>query len=693
MKRLLIASLFMLASITGARTEQSLPALPLPKSLPQYDLKVRILPEAHRLEAAGTVRLPAADSVRERVQLGLSELMGDFKVEVLQPPVSAGPAALEKKERPWNASFAGPGWGTNTWTISPQRPIPAGEPVLLRVSYASAGGLSTSFGFYVGPEGSFAAGLLTAWYPEVETDVTDYRARGLRGTGTLQFTVPAGYTVYTAGTERSAPEQKRQGDFRFEVEQPTWFSFGAARYTAHHRGGPVKIAVYMLEPRPQQKVEQILEGCSKLIAALAREFGPYPYSGFAVVEVPPAQAQKAGFSGASLDSFMLGNSSYFDQEFNTWFYAHEIAHIWWGNLVQRKGPRGLYMMDEAMATYGALRAIETLEGAEAAEHFRRTGYAGWPEYCGYTYLVRAAADFDRRLDDLPANSFLGSRLANSKGMFVWDMLSREVGREKFSRALQSITRKHAFQRITWEEFLEAIEAGAGRDLGWFYAQWFERSGAPDWQLEWKQEGSVLRCAVTQSAPYFRATVEAEATGRSCQRLARTVEIHGPRTEFNWPVDFTVKSVTLDPHFLALHWTPEYRVEAEALLPYTRGELKLSEGQNEEAYKQFEAALARAPEKDLFGLRFLLEYGLGQALTELNRIDEAKTHLQAALSSHTRRADTLPWVYVQLAKVAKKLNDEALLKWAADAAIAADSAAGGRTGAVEEIRSILNPNKK
>ena len=51
------------------------------------------------------------------------------------------------------------------------------------------------------------------------------------------------------------------------------------------------------------------------------------------------------------------------------------------------------------------------------------------------------------------------------------MLSREIGRKKFQSVLRGITRRYAFRRLTLKEFWREIEAGAGRDLGWFYQQW------------------------------------------------------------------------------------------------------------------------------------------------------------------------------------------------------------------------------
>lgn len=161
------------------------------------------------------------------------------------------------------------------------------------------------------------------------------------------------------------------------------------------------------------------------------------------------------------------------------------------------------------------------------------------------------------MGDLPADAKFRD-VAYNKGFFVWDMLSREIGRKKFQHILRNITRRYAFQRLTIKELWRAIEANAGRDLSWFYKQWFERMGAPDFHLTWKQEGAVVHGTITQMAPDYRATLEVEFAGDDEQRFSRSVSVNGPQTRFALTAGFRVASLTLDPHYLVLRWTPEYR---------------------------------------------------------------------------------------------------------------------------------------
>ena len=64
-------------------------------SVPQYDLTVRLLPDAHRLVATGTMRLPASSTPRAELRLIMSDLMREFRVEILEPAASAGLARLD----------------------------------------------------------------------------------------------------------------------------------------------------------------------------------------------------------------------------------------------------------------------------------------------------------------------------------------------------------------------------------------------------------------------------------------------------------------------------------------------------------------------------------------------------------------------------------------------------------------------
>jgi hypothetical protein len=506
---------------------------------PVYDLAIHVIPDSHRIEVAGTVRLPKRDKPQATIEMNLSELMTDFQVQIVEPAANAGPLELVKEnKKEADEHFV-------RWTLRLKNPIAANQSVQLHFSYG--GGEKSDFVFYIGPEGSFAGGANTLWYPQLEEN--DGRARGQ-----LRFSVPAGYTVLATGENRGIGAEEAKGNFNFENELPSHFSFAAGKYTILERGGSVPMRAYLLHPR--ENIQGYLDGCTKILAVLSKEFGPYPYKTFAIAEVPTGPALRAGFTGASFNSFMLANKEALDQPFNLAYYGHEIGHQWWGNLVTHADePHGDYLLDEALAQFGSMRVVETVDGPAAAEEYRRNGYPGYiPSQCGYGYLRFAKYGKDHALYDLPndPNSHL---LADNKGFFVWDMLARVVGPEQFSKVLHEITEKYKFRTIRWDEFVAAVQSTSKEDLGWFFSEWFERKGAPDWHVTWKQDGNTVRGEIKQAEPFYRVQLEVETIGVNGESVVHMVDTKEVQTELNWPVSFQVRDVVVDPHYHILHWTP------------------------------------------------------------------------------------------------------------------------------------------
>jgi aminopeptidase N len=642
------------------------------KALPVYDLAVKILPEAHRLEASGSLRLAPYGEARQFVQIGLSDLMQNLEAEFLEPRACAGQARIEKA-RESNKTIV--------WKLAPPKEIPAGEAVRLRFSYAGGGAIR--FVFYIGEEGSFAGGFNTLWYPQVESSPNT----AAKSTGVLRFSVPKDYQVIATGSKRSLPEEEASGAFRFDVTQPSMFTFAAAKYTVEHRlsSTGVPTSAYLLRRRP--KIGDYLENCARVLDILTQEFGPSPYREFALVEVPTEQASKADFAGASFEGFIFSNAEFLDQDFNTAYYGHEISHQWWGVSVGRKGARGNMMLSEALAQYGSLRAVELLEGSRAAERYRRSGYPGYIVMQNATgYFMVEAGGFDQALANLQQGQFTRI-LADGKGFIVYDMLARTIGREKFSRILQRIAREYAADNISWEEFLQAIENGAGMSLKWFYDQWFERKGAPEWDVTWQQDGNTVRGAISQPSPYFRARVEILLEGDEYQASVQNVELQSARTEFSFPAKFRVRALTVDPHYLVLHRTPPLRALKAAMGAHIQASVERNKKQFEAAEKILRDALEKATDPDPYGARFTLQVSLGQVFLEQKRFAEAKASLQAALANPGRRAEVLPRAYLYLAQAAKGLQDETVLNFAVNSAIAAEAAIGG-SDVSNEARRLL-----
>jgi len=611
-------------------------------SLPpvSYRLTARFS-DAGALEIAGTLRLPSAASAGEPLTLVLTESAKRLKLELLETDRSAIALSAEKQSGDDPPE-------RRKWRVV----LPSGSTSMhrsLRFSYLLD--KTSEPIFHLGKEAAFAGGISTAWYPQlIGTDGTR-----LLALGEVTFQVPRGQTVYMTGKRIHSAKEKTGGTFRFLLTTPVYFSFASGPYHIQRHG---TLSLYLL--RKREGSLSYLRDLQRVIHVLSREFGPFPYESFALVEVDAEAGRAAGFDGASLDGLMLAIGPFLDRPFNLAFYGHEIGHQWWGGVVRRKGPDGAYFMDEALAQWGSLRVVQAIAGQNAAEQYRRVGHPGYYfEYSGFSYLRRSQRGLDHQLATLPiSDGTLSRRVANSKGMFVWDMLAETIGRERFRAILREIIRKNWFKRITWDELWNAIESSAGQDLKWFYRQWLERTGAPEWTLSWRQEGQTLRGVLEQREPFYRLYLKVLIHDKECRR--RQVQILRSdrlRTDFEWRIPFQAASVVVDPHFEVLHWTEEYRREAEALEPYTDGDLKLLYGKTEEARVLFSAALKEVRAPDRYALRFLLEFGLGQAFLDMGRLQESREHLLRAASSSVKRPEALPEVFAALAEVAFRTGDQ------------------------------------
>ena len=136
MRKFILITVWLLLSAISPYAKRASHSNEVADTAPRYDLFVRVTPDAHHIDVTGTTRLPASKVPRAELRLSLSEQMRDFTVEVLEPAASAGIAVLERR---------GAGAGAIKWSIRPVRPIPAGEAVRLRFSYAGGGQTANQF--------------------------------------------------------------------------------------------------------------------------------------------------------------------------------------------------------------------------------------------------------------------------------------------------------------------------------------------------------------------------------------------------------------------------------------------------------------------------------------------------------------------------------------------------------------------
>ncbi len=532
--RATLAVLLPAVLVTSARSQEAA------REWPEYDIAIRLQGTAPRLRAEAVIRLPPSSEPGfvlgqmfriESIEVGDADAR-QFRPAAADSTYVRGPRAT---------------WGTVRWRLREPSAVAARS---IRVRYRLDGEVTTNV-FGVNAQVTFGSGINTAWYPQIEPPRTDTsaRLRPMRGTGTLRFEAPRGVTVYSVGEPRDGT-----GGFTFRVSKPALFNFAAGAYTvrlarAASKGAPPVVMYYL---KPRENAEEYATKSLAVIRALSEEFGPYMFDRFALVEVPGALADSAGFAGASVEGGIFSIASFLDPRFNVGYYGHEFGHQWWGVTIRPSGARGAWLLAEGMAQYGALRAIEAVDGAAMARTFRIAEYPDYFGQGGALYFKTVGEGHDAPLADLPNTEQWSRLIVNSKGFMAMHALSNEMGRERLRAAFRDILTSYRERRLVWDDFTAALNHAAGRDMGWFYEQWFYRTGAPELSAEVRDTTVVIRSWRDD----YRLPLELALFGSRCPPRM-SVRADGTTT-VPLPRGCRADSVVVDPDYHVLRWPHERR---------------------------------------------------------------------------------------------------------------------------------------
>lgn len=404
-----------------------------------------------------------------------------------------------------------------------------------------------------------------AWYPFPIPRIKEgeeFAPALISAPGTTTFRMPKGWTALCDGllvnkiiTDDEVIEVRELGDAHVAR------SFSAAPYYAGQVEGEGRQAsAYLLKER-DMSVEDMAAVFEQIIEAQEEAFGPYPFTTVGVAEVPE---RIPGWYAASQQTFIMAKSSAFEHgHINLPLWAHELCHAWWGNTVMTIGDAEK-VVSESLAQFGCVLAIEKIEGVEARNtflDFSRSGYS--PLQCarGYFHLVRQGKDHP--LSDLSNSELSGDdthSLADSKGMWVYHMLRIKLGDELTFKTFQQIFADHQDRPLSLADLRETfIAAAPEHDLEMFFAQWFDRTGAP--RLETKVTGEpgaqVVTVTQTQEGEPYVFDLDLALTLADGSIVNKTVPLTQVTGELKLDVQQAVESIELDPEHKLLIFREDY----------------------------------------------------------------------------------------------------------------------------------------
>ncbi|MCC9196653.1 aminopeptidase N [Arthrobacter sp. zg-Y820] len=177
---------------------------------------------------------------------------------------------------------------------------------------------------------------------------------------------------------------------------------------------------------------------------------------------------------------------------------HEMAHMWFGDLVTMAWWDDLWLKESFADYMGALAVDQATDFTNSWVSFanRRKAWAYVQDQLPTTHPI--VAD----ITDLEAAKQNFDGITYAKGASVLKQLVAYVGFDAFIAAARNYFRDHAYGNTTLADLLDALSTASGRDMAAWSRLWLQTAGVPTLtpRVETDDDGAYTSVTIVQDAP-------------------------------------------------------------------------------------------------------------------------------------------------------------------------------------------------
>jgi hypothetical protein len=306
----------------------------------------------------------------------------------------------------------------------------------------------------------------TAWYPQFNAD--DFALARLR------FDVPADFMALTGGQRTRTGLENGRNVVEYVQDQPSKYitvAVGRLFEVGRRQVGATAVEVFAAG-RTRREAAATADLTASVLPFFESQFGPLPYRTLrlAVVEgytpgghSPPGMIVLAQRPPLLRRSLRPDPAGFWD--IPGFFYAHELAHQWWGHGVAGQNYRERWI-SESFAQFAAALWVRSSMGPERYREVLDR-MAGW----ALRFNATGPIHLGYRLGHVKGDPQVFRAVVYDKGAYVLAMLEKVVGEEPFRAGLRALQEKHRFQKVGTDDVRQALEAASGRDLQPYFREW------------------------------------------------------------------------------------------------------------------------------------------------------------------------------------------------------------------------------
>src|SRR5207302_6293081 len=191
------------------------------------------------------------------------------------------------------------------------------------------------------------------------------------------------------------------------------------------------------------------------------------------------------------------------QKTNYRLLANTIAHQWWGASVS-PGSRDDWWLDDGFARYSEARYVESAAGVAGLEEVVKDMSVGALAYD--TVPLSSIGKLDVFSPEFQS-------LVTDKGAMILHMLRWVLGDQKYDQTMRAFASQYAGKPATMDNFRGIAEKNYGDKLTWFFSQWLDSTGAPEFKTKYtvyrmgNNKGFRVVGQISQDLDLFRMPVE------------------------------------------------------------------------------------------------------------------------------------------------------------------------------------------
>jgi aminopeptidase N len=450
-----------------------------------------------------------------------------------------------------------------------------------------------------------------------------------RFTADLRVTTPSEYRVISSGDLKTDAASNGRTIYSFHYDKP---SFPGS--IAIVKGDPVRVSSQGITSqiffRDQQAADAQAYGdeAGKIMTFLTSEYGLAPQANLAFVET-----EVGAVNGYSAPGIIFLSPGSITHNVNTRVLTNQLSRQWWGVLVSPTTRNHLWLTN-GPARYSEILYAENTAGPGGMETELKSTYVEALTVKDPPVLQAA------RLEDYSPEYWA---LTSAKGAAILNMLRGVVGDADFKKGLHAFIDKYSYKSASSEDFRKVMEQASNQDLRYFFLQWLESSGSPEFKLEYTvlrtKQGFRVVGKVAQDLDTFRMPVDLriETEGNPEDKK---VEVTGTSSEFSVDTFGKPRKVTIDPQNRILRLNPSTQIA----VAIRRGEQFVEVNDYASALREYQKAL------EVNRNSSLAHYRIGELFFKQNNFQSAANEFRAAINGDLEPKWTEVWSHVNLGKI-------------------------------------------